>query len=311
MEQISEPVLTLDDEASWPEAGTRLAVLGHPVAHSLSPAIHNAALSDLAASDPRFRRWRYFRIDVPPARLGEALERLHARGFAGLNLTVPHKVLAFALVRETAPEAAPLEAVNTLIRRSDGWRGDNTDGYGLAAALAADLGVQLAGTPVILLGAGGAARGAAVECLRRGCAALWIANRSPGRLDELLRLLRPLAAAIPVHGFDPQSPPSDLPGDAVVINATSAGLRAGDPPPIDLDRLPRPAALFDMIYNPPQTGLLRQAASRAMPHANGLSMLVHQGARSLELWSGVPALRTAPVMARAAAAALPGPDRAV
>jgi shikimate dehydrogenase len=102
-------------------------------------------------------------------------------------------------------------------------------------------------------------------------------------------VLRPLADSIPVYGFDPQSPPAGLPAGALVINATSSGLRPDDPPPIDLTRLPRPAGVYDMIYNPPETPLLRQASALGIPRANGLSMLVHQGARSLEIWTGAMA----------------------
>jgi shikimate dehydrogenase len=105
-----------------------------------------------------------------------------------------------------------------------------------------------------------------------------------------------------VQGFDPALPPDALPTGALVINATSAGLHAGDPLPVDLTRLPLPAGVYDMIYNPPATPLLRQAATLGVPHANGLSMLVHQGARALELWTGAPV--PAPVMMRAAQAEL-------
>ncbi|HVU24963.1 MAG TPA: shikimate dehydrogenase, partial [Opitutus sp.] len=121
--------------------------------------------------------------------------------------------------------------------------------------------------------------------------------------------LAPVAAAAGaavVRGFDPSAPPADLPAGALVINATSLGLRATDPAPVDLAALPRPAAVFDMIYNPPQTALLRAAAALGIPHANGLSMLVHQGAKSLEIWSGIPAADTAPAMHAAARAALAG-----
>jgi shikimate dehydrogenase len=127
-----------------------------------------------------------------------------------------------------------------------------------------------------------------VECLQRHCASLWIANRTAARLDALLAVLRPVAGNVPLHGFDPQSPPAALPKNALVINATSAGLRADDPPPLDLSRLPTPSGVYDMIYNPPATLLLRQAAALGVPHANGLSMLVHQGARALEIWTDAP-----------------------
>lgn len=299
----ADPILTLEDLPSWSFRGTALAVLGHPIAHSVSPAMHNAALAAMAGKRPEFSSWRYFRFDVPPARLSEALPRLHAAGFHGLNLTVPHKVLACDLVRDVDPAAAPIGALNTLRRTPDGWRGFNTDGYGLATALREELRVELGGTPVILLGAGGAARGAAVECLARRCAGLWIGNRTRANLDALLQALAPIAAGIPIRSFDPAQPPADLPRDAVLINATSAGLKAGEPAPIALPRLPAGTSVFDMIYNPPQTPLLRDAAALGRPRANGLAMLVHQGVRALEIWSH--ATVPADVMARAARAALP------
>jgi shikimate dehydrogenase len=301
-EPLENAILTLEHLSRWSYAGTALAVLGHPIKHSVSPAMHNAALTAMARTENDFLAWKYFRFDVPPEQLSTALPRLHAAGFHGLNLTVPHKVLAFALVQEIDPAAVAIGAVNTLRRTPDGWRGYNTDGQGLATALRADLGVDLAGADVVLLGAGGAARGAAVECLRRQCASLWIANRTRANLDALLAALYPLAGTTQLHAFDPAHPPAGIPAGAVVINATSSGLKPGEPAPIALHRLPAGIRVYDMIYNPPQTALLRDAAALGLPHANGLSMLVHQGARSLEIWTGasVPAA----VMHAAAAATL-------
>lgn len=279
-------------------------MLGHPIKHSISPAMHNAALAELARTEPRFADWRYFRFEVRPEDLPEALVLLHAKNFRGINLTVPHKIIAFERVAEVDPAARPVGAVNTLRWSERGWHGFNTDGYGLAAAVRETLHHDLADADIILLGAGGAARGAAVECLQRGCKSLWIANRTRANLEELLEVLRPVAGVIKVTGFDPTRPPPNLPAGAIMVNATSAGLRPDDPTPIDLAALPRPAAVYDMIYNPPQTPLLAAAAARAVPQANGLSMLVHQGAKALEHWSGIPAARTAPTMAAAARAAL-------
>jgi shikimate dehydrogenase len=297
---------TLADLEAWSRPGVSLAVLGHPIKHSISPAMHNAALAELARGDSRFANWRYFRFEVPPEELPHALDLLHAKRFRGVNLTVPHKILAFAShrVAEIDPAARPIGAINTLRWRADAWEGFNTDGHGLREALREGLGSTLAGAHVVLLGAGGAARGAAVECLQGQVASLWIANRTRDNLDALLTLLAPLAGEIPVHGFDPRTPPPTLPPRALVINATSAGLKPADPLPVDLGALPSPAAVYDMIYNPPETPLLASARARGLPAANGLSMLVHQGARSLELWTGVPvpvgAMRDA---ARAAMAA--------
>lgn len=298
MELPASDVLTLDHLNAWSPTGTALAVLGHPIKHSISPAMHNAALDELAKREKDFQTWKYFRFDVPPEQLAQALERLHAAGFHGLNLTVPHKVLALDLVQEIDPAARSIGAVNTLRRTATGWRGYNTDGYGLACALRDELQTPLAGAHVVLLGAGGAARGAAVECLQQNCASLWIGNRTRANLDSLLSLLRPLAGRIALHGFDPAQPPADLPRRAIVINATSAGLKPADPAPIELRRVPDRPIVFDMVYNPPQTALLGQAAELGLSHANGLAMLVHQGARALEIWTG----QSAPVSIMQAAA---------
>jgi shikimate dehydrogenase len=297
-------VLTLPDLEKWSLPGVHLAVLGHPIGHSISPAMHNAALADAARTETRFRDWKYFRFDVPPDDLPRALELLHARKFHGINLTVPHKVIAFDRVARVDAAARPVGAVNTLRHADSGWEGFNTDGYGLSAAVRETLGRELSAGPVLLLGAGGAARGAAVECLQRGGPGLWIANRSRDKLDALLRDLRLLPGGAGVRGFAADEIPADLPPGALVVNATSAGLRPTDPSPIDLSKIPRPAAVYDMIYNPPQTALLRQASALGLPTANGLAMLVHQGAKSLEIWSGLPAARTAPIMFSAARAAM-------
>ncbi len=298
----AEPLYTLADLEPWSRPGTSLAVLGHPIRQSISPPRQNAALAEMARADPRFADWRYFRFEIPPADLPRALELLHARKFLGVNLTVPHKVLAFDRMAEIDPAARPVGAVNTLRWTERGWHGFNTDGFGLAAAIRESLGSRLAGANILLLGAGGAARGAAVECLERRCATLWIVNRSPENLEALLAVLAPLAGGIPVRGFSPESLPTTAAAleGMLVINATSAGLRATDPLPLDLGLLPRPAAVYDMIYNPPQTRLLKAAAALGLPHSHGLGMLVHQGAKALEIWSGIPATRTAPTMSAAA-----------
>ena len=293
---------TLADLRAWSRTGTWLAVVGHPIKHSLSPTMHNAALAQLAASDPRLADWRYTRFDIDPSDLPEALTLFREKRFRGLNLTVPHKVIAFDRVTDIDSAARPIGAINTLLLTDAGWCGFNTDSFGVATALHADLGVTLPGADVVLLGAGGAARGAAVEFLRQGVASLWIANRTRANLATLLAELRPLAGAIALHGFSPMEIPADLPAGSVIVNATSAGLRADDPSPIPLASLPRPRAVFDMIYNPPRTPLLVDADRLGIRNSNGLAMLVHQGARALGLWTG--ALVPDKVMHLAALAAL-------
>lgn len=276
-------------------------MIGHPIDHSVSPQMHNAALAAHVNADPRLEGWRYVAFDIEPDALPAALNLMHRHGFLGVNLTVPHKVMAVELVSAIDPAAAEAGAVNTLVREGPGWRGYNTDGYGLAAGLREDLGVDLRGSSVVLLGAGGAARGAAVECLRAGCVDLRIINRSPDRLDELMAAIRPLAGSIAVGTSltEPRKPASPI-----LINATSAGLKSGDAPPIDLSGIEGLRAVYDMIYNPPRTVLLAQAAALGIRHANGLGMLVHQGAKALEIWTGIPAPRLAPAMRAAASKAL-------
>ena len=304
----ADAVLTLADLAAWSRPDTSLAVLGHPIKHSVSPPMHNAALAELARADARFADWKYFRFEIHPDDLPRALELLHAKKFRGVNLTVPHKIIAFDRVAEVDAAARPLGAVNTLLWTPRGWHGFNTDGYGLATAAFEEFQMSLKDSHILLLGAGGAARGAAVECLQRGCASLSISNRTVSAitdLEELAKAILPVSRRIPVQGFALAEPPKNLPSGLFVINATSVGLRADDPAPFDLYALRhKPAAVFDMIYNPPQTALLHAAAILGVPHANGLAMLVHQGAKSLEIWSGVPAAKTAPTMGVAARAAL-------
>jgi len=298
MTAVAESIHTLADLSAWTFPGVALAVVGHPIAHSLSPVIHNAALAELARTEPRYRDWRYFKFDIAPGDLPAALAAFHRLNFRGLNLTVPHKSLVVEHLTKSDPFVRAAGAANTLTYFEDGWHGANTDGYGLTTSLQQELGAALAGSSVILLGAGGAARGAAVECLRARCASLWIGNRTAASLATLLTELQPIAGSTDLHGFDLANPPAGLPAGAIVINATSLGLAVTDPAPIDLKRIPKPGRVLDMIYRPPQTALLRQAAELGLPHANGLAMLVHQGARSLELWSGA----TAPVAVMQAAA---------
>ncbi|HET7537909.1 MAG TPA: shikimate dehydrogenase [Candidatus Didemnitutus sp.] len=283
------PVYTLADLEIWSAPGTSLGLLGHPVAHSLSPAIHNAALAALAKQDARFGAWRYSKFDIAPAELGRALKLFHQKGFVGLNLTVPHKEMAFEHAEVSDALASAASATNTLIRTPTGWRASNTDSGGLADALRAELGVDLCGANVILLGAGGAARAAAAQCLREKTTSLWIGNRGVERLQALLDHLAPLAGNVPVRGFSLANPPPDLPAGSVVINTTSAGLKGDGSAPIDLRRIPAPGNVYDMIYNPPLTPLLTQASALGIPHAHGLGMLVNQGARSLSMWIERPA----------------------
>ncbi len=265
--------------------GTSLAVIGHPINHSISPVMHNAALANLSETDARFKDWTYYRFDIHPDQLAEALPLFHKQAFRGLNLTIPHKVQALSLIEEIAPEAKSMGAVNTLVWSKAGYAGLNTDGYGLEQGLKLDLDATFEGTAVMILGAGGAARAAAVRAILSGCEQLYIGNRSVDRLQDLVNGLKSFANKVEVKTFPLAALPKDLPETGVVINATALGLNLADPAPMAVAQLPAGWKVYDMIYNPSKTALLKQAEAHGLSVANGLSMLVHQGAKALETWT--------------------------
>jgi shikimate dehydrogenase len=280
-------VLTLEQVAAADFSGvTPLGVLGYPIKHSVSPQMHNAALAELAKTDPKFASWRYYRIEVQPERLKEALDLLAAKGFVGLNLTLPHKVLATQWVKMGDIVGSVSGAVNTLRRAGDGWVGTNTDGIGFMYALRQEpVRETITDAEVVLLGAGGAARALAAICLTQGCRHLWIGNRSEGRLSELVGKLRPLNHAGIISGFDlKDAAHAVLPKIALVINATSLGLSPEDPSPIDLSIFSTGTKVFDTTYGTQDSAFIKQAKALRFPVANGLMMLVFQGYGSLDDW---------------------------
>jgi shikimate dehydrogenase len=252
--------------------------------------------------------WRYLAFDVHPDHLRPAIEGARRMGFVGLNLTVPHKLLALEMVDVVDDQAKPWGAVNTIVfetRDGNGqWvpvggvrpgqigevrsRGFNTDADAIVQSLQDEFSWQsLRGASVVLLGAGGAARTAAIRLAREGVGKLFLVNRTAARAAELAGAIRKDCANVAVtEGYPAHS--VDL-----LLNATSLGLKAEDPPPVDLAWLRKhpPHFVYDMIYRPMETGLLREARSAGCRAANGVSMLLHQGARSLELWTG----RSAPL----------------
>ncbi len=280
---------TFEDLQAWDKPGVHLGVLGHPIAHSLSPQMHGAALAEFAREDASFARWEYHLFDIPAERLPEALPLFYEKGFAGMNLTVPHKVEVLPHLVGYSPMVERIGAANTLVRKEGGYFGENTDIYGIAKTLEQAWAIEsLAKTPVILVGAGGAARAAAILCLHAGCCELWIGNRSQDRLEALLQDLRAFRSQTVLHGFDlTQALPRDLPKTGVLIQSTSLGIQPGDPAPIDLSTHFEPSLkVFDMIYNPLPTPTMKAALSAGMDVCGGLLMLIYQGVLALEHWSG-------------------------
>ena len=278
-----------DQRASWITPRTRLyGLLGSPVAQSLSPQMQNAALA-AAELDAV-----YLAFEVVPAQLPAALEGLRQAGVAGLNLTVPHKRLVLPHLQRITAHANRLGAVNTIRLDQDGWNGTNTDGEGFMHALAEDLAWQPQGKTVLLLGAGGAARSIANVLLEAGIATLHIANRDRHKAATWANALRDAvpSASIAVH---PLPPPPALQAD-LLINTTSVGMGDGQSP-LKLSHYTIGEGVVDIVYHPPQTPLLQQAAALGLPRAGGLGMLLHQGAAAFRYWHGLTppltAMRTA------------------
>jgi shikimate dehydrogenase len=285
--------------------GTALAgVLGDPVRHSLSPAMHNAALAALGLD------WAYLALPVAAADLAVVLRGLEAIDCRGLNVTLPHKQAAAALAQELTPLARRLGAVNTLVRREGGgWLGANTDVEGFLAPLR-----SLAAREALVLGCGGSARAVVAGLVELGLQRIRVAGRDGTRLERFLAScadwapgLEPLAwEAGAADGEDALA--GALAGADLVVNTSPVGMASGADPaaaarsPLTSEQvaLLRPVAtVYDLIYTPRPTVLLRLAGDRGCRTIDGLEMLVQQGAASLRLWSG---RRDVPVIAMREAA---------
>lgn len=257
----------------------RYAVIGHPVAHSRSPWIH----AEFARSTGQ--ALTYGRIDAPPDAFATTVCSFFDQGGRGLNVTVPHKEAAFALAAAHGPEAQVAGAVNTLSLAADGTlRGDNTDGRGLVRDLTVNLHWPVTGQRVLLIGAGGAARGVLAPLLAEHPGVLWVVNRTAARAHALLEQAGAPAGLV-AGGFDLLSgaPPFDL-----LINATSAGLSEGAPAVPETCIGPA-SRCYDMLYGASATPFQRWARGQGVREApaQGLGMLVEQAAESFAIWRGV------------------------
>jgi shikimate dehydrogenase len=258
----------------------RLGVIGDPVAHSLSPALHQPAL-DLLGIPATYERWH-----TPAAEVPSRVESLRAPDVLGANVTVPHKLAVMALVDEVSSAAQRAGAVNTIVNRSGQLYGDNTDIYGFQTALSAALEDRPVGIAVIL-GAGGAARAAVLALEAMGAGRICVVNRNQERAARLQADLAPAPVEVAVPDADWLR--DHLLQADVLVNATSLGWQPGETP-LDgnwLDLLPESSVVFDMTYR--ETDLLRAASERGLRAADGLAMLVHQGARAFTLFTGQPA----------------------
>ena len=272
-----------------------VGVMGWPVEHTVSPAMHNAAF------DAAGLNWRYVPLAVHPDRVGEAVRGLQALGFEGCNVTVPHKQAVMEHLDEITEQAQAIGAVNTIVIWSDGRMvGYNTDAAGFLRALA-EGGFQPEGKRAVVVGAGGAGR-AVAYALASAEAAVTVLNRTLSRAESLVADLAPLFPSLPLRPL-PLTPATfrqEAQSADLLVNATSLGMwpqvkRSPWP-----EELPMPPSLtvFDLVYNPLETKLMRQARAAGVQAIGGLGMLVHQGAIAWELWAG----QEAPVEVMVAAA---------
>jgi len=273
-------------------AGLRVGVIGDPVAHSLSPVFQQAAL-DALGIEAHYERWH-----TPADELSGRIASLRGGDALGANVTVPHKERTRELVDTVSPLAAAVGAVNTIVPRDDELHGDNTDVYGFQKSLV-DARPAVRRDAVLVLGAGGAARAVLMALGELEVARIGVANRSIERAERVVDELIPGGAAtMPLNQLSIVAAIRDY---SVIVNATSIGWNSDEAVLSDavMDEIGPGPLVVDLTYR--STALLRSAERRGLPTLDGLPMLVHQGARSFELWTGKPA--PTEVMMRAAEAA--------
>ncbi len=270
------------------DGGTRIVgIIGDPVEHSRSPAMHNAAFRSLGIP------WAYIPFPVYGRNVGAAVRGIRALGIAGINVTIPHKEAVLRHLDELTETARACRAVNTIINRRGTLVGDNTDAPGLTRDWS-EIGLSDRVDLGVVLGAGGAARAAAVALSKRARRIVIAARRSP-RARALARDMSRISH-VPVTGVQlselaPDHPASadHLGGAAIVINATSVGMNGEEFFPLDVGATPRDCRFYDLIYTANRTPFLALAAASRRPVFNGLGMLLHQGALAFEEWTGQPA----------------------
>jgi len=254
-----------------------LAVIGHPVAHSLSPLMHNSALWLYRLP------YKYLAIDIPPPHLESTVNILWKLEFTGFNITIPHKERLAEISVELSEEASMTGAVNTTLRRNDGWKGFNTDVEGFISSLSR-LGVKTIDT-CLLLGAGGSARAVIYALDKIGAKKVIIANRT---MDRAMRLFESMAPKISCElAIVPLSEVNNFASKAeVVVNATPVGL-VEDKLLIDPNVLDAHQIIYDLVYSHKPTPLILAAMSRGCRTIDGVTHLVEQGAASFKIWTGI------------------------
>ncbi|MDE2940020.1 MAG: shikimate dehydrogenase [Chloroflexota bacterium] len=278
---------------------TALGIIGYPIGHSMSPVFQQAAL-DACGVDSR-----YVAYQVAPEEVEAFVNGLRQPGTLGINVTVPHKLAVMPFLDEIDDWATEAGAVNTIVNREGRLTGHNTDGYGFLRVLREGADFKPKGRRTLILGAGGAARGVVLALAREGVGVLTIANRTPERAESLaqLALNRGISArAIPLAGTDLAEAAATA---ELIVNCTTIGMTHGpgeDETPLPASVIPSTALVNDLVYNPLETRLLREAAQAGAKTLGGIQMLVYQGAASFEMW--LERAAPVPVMLEAATRAM-------
>lgn len=293
--KAAKEVYALSDLQNWSDvtAGIDppicLGIIGDPVAHSLSPQMQNAALKQCKID------MQYARFQIGPSDLPEALQLFRGLDFVGLNLTVPHKIAALAHLADVDENAERAGAVNAIKIDQGKLRGFNTDGRGFARAIREEFVVDLRDLRVMILGAGGAARAIALQCAKEHCERLVVANRTFDKAKTLTNELHDFFVGPKVLGPVPRLQAIPWEESAfrfqignvdLVVNATPLGLNRGDPSPIPSRLLEPHLMIYDTVYADARTPFVSAASEAGARAANGLSMLLHQGALAFEIWFG-------------------------
>ncbi|HEX3031569.1 MAG TPA: shikimate dehydrogenase [Bacillota bacterium] len=262
-----------------------LGIFGSPVEHSFSPAMHNAAFASLGLD------FLYAAFHVRPENLDRAVDSIRVLGMRGVNITIPHKQAVMPWLDSIHPSAQIIGAVNTIVNDDGQLTGYNTDGLGFVRSLREEMGTEVKGLKVAILGSGGAARGVGVELALAGADTIFLFNRNPEKAQELAAVIAGHSQAKSVVLPWTAAGLEQLPRELLLINSTPMGMYPNTDtiPPLVEDYLRNSWLVADLVYNPLETRLLQTAQAKGCQTLSGLGMLLYQGAIAFELWTGCPA----------------------
>ncbi len=261
-----------------------IGIIGYPVEHSFSPAMHNEAFKSLGLN------FVYVPFPVKPENIAKAVEGIRGLGLKGVNVTIPHKSAVMEFLDGLAPEAELIGAVNTIVNENGRLKGYNTDAPGFLMSLELEAGISPRGKRIFIAGAGGAARAVSVQLALAGAAEITFTTPIPQEVAGLRSAINKSSPTLVGETpWDEDKISAALRETDILINATPLGMHPNtrEMPPVRLEALPEGALVCDLIYNPRETLLLQKAREKGLPVLNGMGMLLYQGAIAFQLWTGV------------------------